>query len=128
MKHLRIFILVLLALVLPVRGAVAAAMLCPEGVGTGVVALVAEHGHQDRQVDEVVSHHHGMDSTIDDSSLGEHVSTCQFCPSGCCTASMVGTVASSGQPSLNSSVSYPALTVPSPAFQAGGQDRPPRTF
>jgi len=135
-KHLRIFILVLLAVLLPIRGAVAATMLCPDAAGTGAAAVVvAEHGHHDMQAghemhaEQSASHHHDMGvSTNEDSSSGEHPATCHFCSSGCCMASMVGTVPSLGQPSLTSLVSFPALTTPIPAFQSGGQDRPPRTI
>ena len=129
------FILVLLAILLPIRGAMAATMLCPDGEGPSSAAVVAEHGHHDMQADQEMHadhsspHHHASgDAPNDDSSSGEHPANCHFCASGCCMASIVGTVPSLGQPGLTSSVAFPALTAPIPAFQSDGQDRPPRTI
>lgn len=135
MKHLRIFVLVLLAVLLPIRGAVAATMLCAEGQGPSSAAVVAVHEHGEMQeghamtLDHSSGHHHASgDSPNQDSSSGEHPTTCQFCASGGCMASIVGKVPSLGQSSLTSSVYFPALTARVPAFQSDGQDRPPRTI
>jgi hypothetical protein len=134
-NHFRIFILVLLAILLPIRGAMAATMLCPDGEGPSSAAVVAEHGHDETEAEHGVHadhsspHHHASgDASNDDSSSGEHPANCHFCASGCCMASIVGTVPSLGQPGLTSSVAFPALTAPVPAFQSDGQDRPPRTI
>jgi hypothetical protein len=133
-KHFRIFILVLMSLLLPIRGAVAATMLCPEGEGPSTAAVVAEQGHHDMRADHemhadhAASHHHDTGATHDDSSSGEHPTNCHFCASGCCMASMVGTAPSLGAACLTSSITVPALTTRIPAFQSDGQDRPPRTI
>ena len=130
MKHLRIFILVLLAVLLPIRGAVAATMLCAQGEGPSTAAVVAGHGNHEMHVDHSSAHPHASDDAPgdDSSSGGEHPASCHFCASGGCMVSMIGTVPSLGQPSLTSSVTFAALTAPVPAFQSGGQDRPPRTI
>jgi hypothetical protein len=134
-KHFRTFILILMAVLLPVRGAVAATMLCPEGETPSTAAVVAEHGHHDMHADPAMhadhaaAHHHAIgDAPGDDSASGEHPTTCHFCASGCCMASMVGAVPSVGPPGLTSQVTFPVLTAPIPAFQSDGQDRPPRTI
>jgi hypothetical protein len=134
-KHLRIFILVLMAILLPIRGAVAATLLCPEAEAPNSTAVVAVHEHHhmqaghEMQADHASMRHHvGEGAPNHDSSSGEHPTTCHFCASGCCMASMVGTVPFFGQPSVTSSVAFPALTAAVPAFQSGGQDRPPRTI
>ncbi len=134
-SRLRIFILVLIAVLLPVRGAVAASMLCPQGVGTNEAAFVAEHGHHDVHSERgmhagvsAVHHDASAEATNNDSSSGEHPTTCHFCAGGCCMACIVNTFSSTGQSELNSSVSFPALTAPAASFQSGGQDRPPRTI
>ena len=135
MKHLRTFVLILLTVLLPIRGAMAATMLCPGGDRTNTVAVVVEHGHHDMHADHAThaddsaSHHApGGDAARDDSSSGEHPTTCHLCASGCCMASMVGTPPALGQPTLTASVTFPALAAPAPAFHSGGQDRPPRTI
>ena len=134
MKNVRIVILVLLALLLPIRGAVAATMMCPEGEGTSTTQVVSLQTHNDMHAGHEMHSHHSAahhhptaDASDNDSSSGEHPATCHFCASGCCMASMVGTVPSLGQPGLMSFVTFPALTAPLPAFHSGGQDRPPRT-
>ena len=128
MKRFRILILVLMAILLPIRGAVAATMLCPEGEGTESATIVAVHGHHDMHSDHGASHRHATGDATDGSSSVKHSTTCQFCASGGCMASIVGTVPSLGQPNLTSSVFFPALTAPVPAFQSDGQDRPPRNI
>ncbi|MEP6874860.1 MAG: hypothetical protein ABI887_10890 [Burkholderiales bacterium] len=129
MKHLRILILVLMSILLPIRGAVAATMLCPVGEGTSTAALFAEQGHDEMHADHSVTHHHASgEAPNDEPSSGEHPTTCHFCASGCWMASIVGMVPSLGQPGLTSSVTFPALTTRIPVFQSDGQDRPPRTI
>ena len=134
MKRFRILILVLMAILLPIRGAVAATMLCAEGEATGTATVVAEHQHhdmtagQEMRADRSASHQHAGGDAAGDSSSGKHPTTCQFCASGGCTASIVGTVPSLGQQSLTSSVSFPALTTRVTVFYPDGQDRPPRTI
>lgn len=132
MKHLRVFILVLLAVLLPVRGAMAATMLCPPGEDASSAVGVTPHDHHDTQPDhdmpaDHAAHHHNEDVPDDASPSGEHPATCHLCASGCCMASIVGTVPALGPPGLTWSVTYPAFTAPAPAFHSGGPDRPPRT-
>jgi hydroxyethylthiazole kinase-like sugar kinase family protein len=130
-KHLRIIILVMLSILLPIRGAVAATMLCPDGEGTGTVAVAAgqdDHAmHADHQMH--ADHHHALEEAPGtDTTSADHPATCHFCASGCCMASMVGTVPSVAEPSLTTSVVFPALSTRIPAFQSDGQERPPRTI
>lgn len=129
MKHLRIIILIMLSILLPIRGAVAATMLCADGEELGTAAVVAEHDGHDMHADHAAAHHHAGDVAPEaDTSQGDHPATCHFCASGCCMAAIVGTGPSLGEPSLASSVIFPALTARIPAFQSDGQDRPPRTI
>lgn len=134
MKHLRLFILILLSVLLPVRGALAATMLCPQGEATSTAVVVAGHEHHELQshpavhADHSAAHHHaGEAASGEESPSGEHPTTCNFCASGCCMASIVGVLPSVASPGPTASVAFPMLTAPAPAFQSGGQDRPPRT-
>lgn len=134
-NRLRILLLVLLAVLLPIRGAVAASMLCPEGGGTSTTQAVGVHEHhgvhagQAMQSDHSAARHHVVaDGANSGSSSNEHPASCHFCASGCCMASMVVTVPSLSHPGLTSTVMFPALTAPIPTFHSGGQDRPPRTI
>jgi hypothetical protein len=134
-NHLRIIILVLLSILLPIRGAMAATMLCPDGEETSTATMVVgmeDHGMQtDHQMhaDHSTAHHHASDEASDvDTSSADHPPTCHLCASGCCMASIVGTVPSLGEPNLTALFVFPALTARVPAFQSDGQERPPRTI
>lgn len=138
MKTLRVLVVLLLAVLLPVRGAFAGAMPC-EGAGAphgGAMAhLQSPQGHE---------HHasHDPASPHDHASGHEHAShadaavghdgttaspTCQFCASGCCMASIVASVPALGPAPFVATAAYPPLVVPDPAFESGGPERPPRT-
>jgi hypothetical protein len=140
-RQFRIFILVLMTMVLPFRGAVAATMLCAERVAqitAGPATAHEHHGthgghdmhHSHGEAGNVASDHHHPDlaGSDDDSAHGGHTNTCNSCASGCCMASVIGTVPTVARPHLTSLVSFPALASPIAAFQSGGQDRPPRTL
>jgi len=139
-KTLRIVLLVLLAFLLPIRGAVAAAMLCPGGGDGRPAAVALEPGHHETHAahgmhdDHAAAHHHHADDDTPDagaeaaSSSGGHQPACQICASGCCVTPLAFAPPSVQGPRLSATVSFPALCAPVPAFQSDGQDRPPRTI
>jgi hypothetical protein len=95
----------------------------------GTAAAVAGHDGHGMHADHSAAHHHASDEVPNaDNSSGDHPATCHFCASGCCMASIIGTVPSLGEPDLTSLVVFPALTARIPAFQSDGQERPPRTI
>jgi hypothetical protein len=77
-KFVRILILVLLTVLLPVRGAVAAAMLCPGEASTMGTAATAGHGEHDMHADHDMevqhsaTHDHSHWAASDESPLGGH--------------------------------------------------------
>jgi len=134
-KHLRIFVLVLLSVLLPLRGAVAATMLCAGGAQTQSAATAAGHGHHRMQPDHgrhehhAAPHGHANNPAPDtDSSTDAHASTCQFCASGGCVTPIAPPPFAVASPLLPSSVMFPALSAPAAAYFSGGQERPPRTI
>lgn len=131
MKHLRIIILVLLSILLPVRGAMAATMLCPDGERMGTAAVAEAVGHDDHSMHAGHTGAHSLDADeapTTEPSSDCHPATCHFCASACCMASMVGTVPPLAEPVAGSSVTFPTLNARIPAFQSDGQERPPRTL
>ena len=135
MKYPRTFVLVLLTVLLPLRGAVAAGMLCPQAEGTRTTNVAAEpvnhgmHADHEMQADLSAAHHHASaDASGEETSHAHHPANCHACAGSCCMASMVATVPSLGLPKLTALVTFPALKAPRPAFSSGGQDRPPRTI
>src|SRR5690242_689943 len=93
MKSVRIWLLVLLAVLLPVRGAVAAAMLCPIA-GAGVqteLQMSSEHAaheamHQ-HQHQHATSHEHTADPDRANSA-----DRCNLCSAFCSLTPLVGSV------------------------------------
>ena len=144
MKALRVWLLLLLAVLLPVRGAVSAAMLCPPaGVGTQSEVRVMNHsmghhgdasasGHHDH-----AAHDHGSDGTPDQiESIGAEVQDagpsgsadkCNVCSAFCSVTPLVGSAPTVPEPSPVVSRVVPPLSAPVPAFLSDGQDRPPRS-
>lgn len=149
MKSLRILVLVLLAVLLPVRGAYAGVMWCASH-GAAHGAPAAEVGAVDsvnleKAMPHVLEHepaamghdHAGMahdpaamhEGHHDDPGQpvdGKASATCQFCASGCCMASLVARVPAIGPSPLTAVAIFPPLIVPAPAFESGGPERPPR--
>lgn len=135
MKYLRTFILVVLAVLLPIRGAVAAAMLCPgEATAIGAVAI-AGHGHHDMHAGQELdahqqaAHAHSHEHTSSDSSSGTHSPACQFCAGGgCCVTPLAFAPPTVVSPMLTASAAFPALAARVTVYYPDGMDRPPRTI
>ena len=131
MKSVRIWLLVLLAVLLPVRGAVAAAMLCPiagAGVQTEVqmsseyAAHEAMHQHQ-HQHQHAASHEHTADH--DHASSADR---CNLCSAFCSLTPLVGSVPTVAAPLDLAAVVFPDFSAPPPSFFSDGQERPPRSI
>jgi hypothetical protein len=139
-RTIRIWLLVLLAVLLPVRGAVAVAMLCPAASAGGQGSLAAatasagmdhhvvdaahqgEHEHADPQ-------HAGHDSGT--SGSGHHADgfgKCNLCCDFCSMTPLLSTLPTIPTPQHLSSVSFPDLFAPAPSFLSDGQERPPRSI
>lgn len=133
MRALRILLLVSLTLMLPVRGVMAAAMLCPPsaaGMGGAMHASPASTG-------EHAAHTHGAEhhgtAIVDAAAAGHHhetgaaADTCHLC-SACCSVPPVPSAAPSmPQPHAVAAGDFPAYTVPVPRFLSDAQERPPRS-
>lgn len=115
MKILRVLLLVFLALLLPIRGAVAGAMLCPQGHPPPVHEQVVEHHEHDMHGQD---HHHDQ---------ADHDSGCNLCASFCSMTSLLSAMPTLMPSTLAATLSFPALSAPAPTFQSDGQDRPPRS-
>jgi hypothetical protein len=133
-KYLRTLILVLLTVLLPIRGAVAAAMLCPGEASTMGAAATAGHGDHDMHADldmevhHAATHDHSHGAASDESPSGGHATACQFCAGGCCVTPLAFAPPAVESPRLAASAAFPALTARVTAFYPDGQDRPPRTI
>ena len=155
MKRLRLWLLVVLAVLLPIRGAVAAAMLCPpmgsgghtQRVITGHQPAAAEHlaahehehenehehehahehGHGHQQAHEPPPHHHGQAGHHDEQQSPSAADECNLCAAFCSVTPVLSSLPTIAVPPRLSTVTFPDLAAPNPSFFSGGQDRPPRT-
>ena len=126
MKILRIWLLVLLAILLPVRGAIAAVMPC-ESVGHPAPAETAPvHHHMDAaggeaDATEVVDHgtHHHDHAGAD---------KCSLCASCCSTAPLLLTFSPTVAALDGPSADFALIQAPAPTFLSDGQERPPRSI
>lgn len=141
---LRLIVLMLLAVLLPLRGTLAAVQPCL-GSNSGSTAGMAHAAPGDHHAGHGEAHHadphaghHPLqagdpataapaDTGNHDSGnhdTGNHDSGCQA--SACCLMPLATAPPVTAALRLSNQLRFPALVTPEPAFQSGGQDRPPR--
>ena len=127
----------MLAVLLPVRGAVAAAMLCPVASSGEQMELAMEgHSAMHKAMDHAMSHDHagGHDhaaSTAADEHPGhDHAASegCNACSAYCSLTPLLSDVPRLAEPLDRTAVKFSELSVPPPSFVSDGQERPPRTI
>ena len=141
MKSWRIWLLLLLAVLLPVRGAVAAAMMCSvAGSGVQVELAMGAYSAGHEAMDEAMSHsgshdhasghaHPGVAS--DDGHPGHnHAASegCNVCSAYCSVTPLVSAMPTLAEPLGPTTVKFSDFSAPSPSFVSDGQERPPRTI
>ena len=128
-KLLRVWLLVLLAVLLPVRGAMAAAMVCPPAGGKAAPQASlhqAGHGLGDKVHDQAGHSHH--EEKAADHSHASGTDKCNMCSASCSTPTVPSSAAGLGAPVELTAAGFPDIIAPEPTFQVDGQDRPPRTI
>ena len=116
MKSIRIWLLLLLAVLLPIRGAVAAAMLCPiAGSGAPPQAQMHEHEHASSHV-HTAEHDHA-----------KAADRCNLCSAFCSLTPLVGSAPTVAAPLELAAAAFPDFSAPPPSFLSDGQERPPRS-
>ncbi|MFT3666554.1 hypothetical protein [Piscinibacter sp.] len=116
MKLLRLWLLVLLAAMLPLQGALAAAMLCAGG-----------HGHGHARHAEVHAQHRHADGTQHDHGTADQ-DKCSFCTAFCSLTPLVSDIAGVAEPSGLVDAPLPSLSALAPSFLSDGPERPPRSI
>lgn len=134
MKAFRVFLLVVLAVLLPVRGAVAAAMLCPvaaSGMQSEVNLHSAAHEAMDHRMapgdaqrDQVSAGHAHHDDGQGLAASDE----CNMCSAYCSITPLASGVPDLPAPLDPPSIKFPDLSSPAPTFLSDGQERPPRSI
>lgn len=118
--------MIFLALLMPLRAAVAGAMLCPTG---GAAESHQRHQPMDGDPATAHAHHEGMhhDQAEPSPAPDAHDGGCNLCASFCSMTPMPSTAPTIEPSMLAATLSFPALHAPAPSFQSDGQDRPPRS-
>ena len=128
MKSVRIWFVLLLVILLPMRGAVAAAMLCP---GAGVQA---EHRVHDPAVDHAAMDHsmahdrHAAAEHADGGNDHAVADKCNMCSVYCSLTPLVSSLPAVMMPLGFTAVRFPDLATPPPTFISDAQERPPRSI
>jgi hypothetical protein len=129
-KILRLWLLVLLAVLLPVRGAMAGAMLCsPAGVGTQQeLRTLHEHAaDSSAQAGPHAGHHHLQAAHHDEAADPGH-DKCNLCSAFCSLTPLLSDMPGVPPPLEVPAESFPDFSAPAPSFLSDGQERPPRSF
>jgi hypothetical protein len=126
MRRIRTWLLVLLAVLLPIRGVVAAAMLCPVA-GSGMQSEVILHG-------EKIGHHAEHEPTSHDHGLGHHDHSgsangsdkCNVCSAFASVTPLVSNLPTPFVAPDAAAAAFPDFSAPATNFLRDGPERPPQ--
>ncbi len=127
MKLLRLSLILLLAVLLPVRGVLAAALLCaPAPAPVAEHDVAHAHAHEQGAVADAAPGHHAHGGDGHGSQHAGH-QACTHCAAFCSLTPLAAT----GQPPVPAvalpAASFPALPPQAVRFERDGPERPPRT-
>jgi len=141
MKKLKLLLLIV-ALTLPFRGAMAAVgIFCHLGSADAFATAQQPHhhgvdadavitgGHEGEEHSRVAdSHHQAAQSDVSEDSSAPVSDTCAYCSASCGAAPLAPAAVAFEAPFPNGAERFPALPVPHVRSIAGGLERPPRTI
>lgn len=144
MKTLRIFLLMLLVMVLPMRGALAVAAHCASDLGGQAVPVAVGSEHRDSKHHahtSVPEHSHGYghghehvsaegtpDGSDADALPGDGLlDKCKFCSAFCSATPFVNVLSTELIFIAPIGVTFPHFVSPVPSHLSEGQDRPPQS-
>jgi hypothetical protein len=133
MKKLRIPLILLVALILPVKGAMAAAgMFCHLGSAQPMSAIVQPHQHH-AGAHQNHAEHHAVDGDSqsdaeDDAPLIPASSSCAICSAVCSAPPLPANGIAFHVPAASGAECFPALSPPRLSAVQSGLERPPRTI
>ena len=134
MKLLRLFIVMLLVVVVPLRGIAAAVMPC-HGETAPAHVHVEEADSEEMSPSTMEMHHadmHAHDAVeVHDHHEHDgsgHADKCNLCDTCCGASALPSTPLVEFEASAPVVVRFPDLTMPAPTDFQGGQERPPRSI
>ncbi len=117
---LRLFVLVLLAVLLPLRGVTAATLPCGQPPAPRGDVVAHAHGHE---MAPTPGHDHALhDHAHGGFDKGRH------CLSACSAAPLMATSPTVLTPVLMGTTTFPPFAAPATTFQSDGLERPPRSL
>jgi hypothetical protein len=130
-KRVRVWLLVLLAALLPVRGAMAGALLCPpESAATSSAASATHHHvatHGDAQAHDHAQPVHAAGGHHDHAGQLQQ-DKCNLCSAFCSLTPLLSAVPGVVLPRDLAYALLPELGAPVARFLSDGQERPPRSI
>lgn len=129
MKTVRLLLLVLLAVVLPLRGALADVACCAGEADALQLAMTAgghEHGAPDPHGHAHVHHAPADTASADDGSAP--ADGCHRCTASCSATPITTAVPVVAATLAVTEARFPALSAPPPSHPSDGLERPPRPF
>lgn len=135
-KWARVLLLVLLSAMLPIRGVMAAALLCPPHAGAVGDAHTLPVAGESADGDAVAPTHDGSESPHHDggASPSHHhesasgTDTCNLCSACCSVPPLPSTAPAVPLPHDTARAVFPSFAAPAPTFQSEGPERPPRSI
>lgn len=125
MKLLRLFLVVLLVVMVPLRGVLAAAMPCQGDTapahGLADTSATMHHGDMHERADGAMHDHHSHGAS-------GHADRCNLCDACCGGTALPSTLQLNVEAAAPSLARFAELTVPPPGDVQGGQERPPRSI
>lgn len=115
----RLWLVLLLSVLLPVRGALAAAMAWPSA-SAPVAGQVADDAAMPCDMP-------GMETPAPHAQDGAHPDKCSTCESCCAGTALPSSPPALPGPQAIATAAFPAVDAPATRFLADGQDRPPRS-
>jgi hypothetical protein len=119
----------LLAVLLPVRGAMAVAMLCPKATSQAQYEIPHDDSEMTSQhMSEAHEHHHAQTVSHDHAHFHGMTDKCSTCATSCCATALPSSFLRLLAPVPIGSTHYLTVVASLQHFTTGGQDRPPRTI
>jgi hypothetical protein len=130
-KLLRLCLLLLLVTLLPIRGAVAAAMMCPPTAGAPHAMQASDAGHAHGTGHDHVhaaDHGHAEHGEHHEAGAGTPQDKCNLCAASCFVTPLVSEPYAAPPPPMEAARVVPQPDAAAASFVAGGPERPPRSI
>jgi hypothetical protein len=127
-KTFRLWLLVLVAVLLPLRGAIAAGLPCAGGSPAPQPQGVAMAQHHHHATGGAHHLHAAAAAGLHDHGAAGHADKCNLCAACCSGGALPTDIALRVAAAETGTEAFPEPASPAPSFVAEGQERPPRSL